>query len=182
MYPATASIAFAFAAVSSGTHGCNNSLALGEPFADITLNHTAELMMVEKQRAHSDKLKAREIDADGVMVRFSPSVLRSFARLEAMVHNSEHYDSDMLLNLQDLTSGKPISLDFALLEMVRLAEQAQNHIHATNDTRAESALDDLCNALAGDAPDKKPVTVLLLKARAARGNVLQETQGQRFDR
>jgi hypothetical protein len=123
--------------------------------------------MREGQGAHSERHASgvQKIDADGVTVQFAPGVVASFARLEALVHDSSHYASDLRLNLQDLATGKPYPIQTALSEMALITLETMKHVRATGDTRAEKALEELHERLMGD-PDPKTVTVLVPKMRA----------------
>jgi len=119
------------------------------------------------QGAHTERHTSgtQKIDAEGVRVQFAPGVVRGFARLEALVHDSPHFDSDLLLNLQDLAAGKPFFIQTALSEMALLTRETMKHVQATGDKRAEEALEELHERLMGD-PDPKTVTVLVPKSRA----------------
>lgn len=98
--------------------------------------------------------QGEQIDADRVMVQFSPEVLRGFARLEAAVHKSEHFSPDILVNLQEYTAGKPLSVQSALTGIAFFTKEAMEHVNATGDKRAKEALDDLIGNLLG--LNKKP--------------------------
>lgn len=75
----------------------------------------------------SNKVRAAtEINPDSARVQFGPEVVRSFARLEAMVHGSKHYDPDLLENLQELASGKNPTVHIALTEMGLIAGETMN--------------------------------------------------------
>jgi hypothetical protein len=118
------------------------------------------------QGAHTERHTSgtQKIDAEGVKVQFTPGVVRGFARLEALVHDSLHFDSDLLLNLQDLAAGKPFFIQTALSEMALLTRETMKHVQATGDKRAEEALEELHERLMGD-PDPKTVTLLVPKTR-----------------
>jgi hypothetical protein len=74
-------------------------------------------------------------------------VARNFARLEACVHDSPHFDSGLLVNLQLLALGKPACLDTVLPEMAQLARETMQHVQATGDARAADALLDLTSSM-----------------------------------
>jgi hypothetical protein len=105
--------------------------------------------MNSKQDSHVDrhKPKFREVNALDVSVKFSPEVARKFARLEAFVHDSPHFDSGLLINLQSLASGKSPCLDEIIPGMAQLASETMRHVQATGDTRAADALSDLISSM-----------------------------------
>lgn len=105
--------------------------------------------MTAKQDSHVErhKPKVRKTDAIDVSVKFSPEVARNFARLEAFVHDSPHFDSGLLINLQSLASGKAPSLNEIIPEMAQLARETMQHVQATGDTRAADALLDLTSSM-----------------------------------
>jgi hypothetical protein len=111
--------------------------------------------------------KGTEIDADNATIQFSPVVTRSFARLEAMVHDSPHFSSEIRENLQDLAAGKAFPVHTALTEMGLIAKETMKHVAATGDTRAEQALGDLISDVMGVGRDgdTKPVTLIAPKTR-----------------
>jgi hypothetical protein len=119
----------------------------------------------EEARLARHATRAQKIDADTARIQFSPEVVRSFARLEALVHDSTHYAPDLLVNLQELASGKHYPVHMALNEMALITRETMKHVHATGDTRAEQALDDLISSVMNIGSDPKPVTVLASKAR-----------------
>ena len=100
--------------------------------------------------------KAAELEADSVLVTYSPAVLRGFARIEAAVHNSQHFDSDILQNLQGYTGGESRTVQDALTGVALITEQTMRHINATGDKAAEEALDDLTCTLLGLNPSDGP--------------------------
>ena len=108
-----------------------------------------------------------EIDADTATIQFSPVVVRGFARLEAMIHDSPHFDSDLRENLRQLASGKPFPVHMALTEMALITRETMDHVHATGDTRAQQALDELITDVMGVGRDgdSMPVTLIAPKVR-----------------
>ena len=122
--------------------------------------------MRQAQGAHSERHGARtqKLDADTVKIQCAPELVRSFARLEALVHDSPHYPRELLANLQDLASGKPLHVQTALTEMALITRETMKHMQATGDKRAEKALEELHESLMGD-PNPKPVTVLVPRER-----------------
>jgi hypothetical protein len=123
--------------------------------------------MTEAVGAAKRLKKGTEIDADAATVRFSPQVVRSFAQLEAMVHDSPHFSAEIKENLQGFASGKPSPVHTALTEMGLIARETMNHVRATGDTRAEQALNDLLSDVmgVGRGGDTKPVTLIAPKVR-----------------
>jgi hypothetical protein len=87
-------------------------------------------------------------------------VLRAFGRLEALVHDSPNFDSDLCTNLQELSAGKPFFVQTALSEMALITRETMNYVRETGDTRAKKALADLHECLMTN-----PVTVLNTKPR-----------------
>ena len=92
--------------------------------------------------------KAAE-DAETLRVRFSPEVTQQFARLEAMVHDSNHFAPEILYELQDRAAGKPVSVRGTILSVAAIVRETMGHIAATGDTRAEEQLDSLIMELVG---------------------------------
>ena len=121
--------------------------------------------MTAAQKTHAERHAGdtQKFNHEDVKIKFSPDMVRCFARLEAAVHDSQHYDGDLLENLRDLTSGKPCSVQMALTEMSLITEETMKHVQATGDTRAKKALDDLQTCLMEDKI--KPFTVVVTKAR-----------------
>lgn len=122
--------------------------------------------MREGQGGHAERHASttQRVNADDVKIKFAPDVVRSLARLEALLHDSPHYDSDLLENLRELASGKPQPVQIALTEMALITRETMKHVHATGDKRAEEALGDLHSALTRD-PASKTCTVLVSNAR-----------------
>jgi len=102
-----------------------------------------------------------KIDAKTAKIKFSQEVVKSLGRLEALVHGSAHYSPELLKNLQDWASGRPISgVSMALTEMALITRETMKHVNATGDTRAEETLGELISALMGLGLDPNPVSVL----------------------
>jgi hypothetical protein len=100
------------------------------------------------------------MDADSARVRFSPDTARSFARLEAALSDSKHFDAGLLVNLQELAEGKTLSVHRALSEVANITRETMRHITATGDAKAKAALDEVITNLMGLGLDSKPVTIL----------------------
>ena len=122
---------------------------INESFCSNVPAISGEAAMDTKHSSHLErqKPKSKEMDAMNVSVRFSPEVVRKFARLEAFVHGSQHFDSGLLINLQSLASGKPPTLDLIIPEIAQLASETMRHVQATGDTRAADAFADLTSSL-----------------------------------
>ena len=121
-------------------------------------------MSREDSGKHSQRF--RKVNTEVTKVEFSPDVVTSFRRLEAFVHNSDHFAPEMIENLQDLASGKPAHLDTAMVTILYIGRETMKHVQATGDKRAEDALRDLASALNDNSKD--PVTVLALERSSAR--------------
>ena len=121
-------------------------------------------------KPHSDRVgrisKSEPLNPDLVRVGFSPEVLRSFARLEAMVHDSAHFSPEILENLQELASGKQYSVSMALSEMALITKNSLKHIQATGDKKAQEALDSLISNVMGLGHDETPITLLAPRTRS----------------
>ena len=89
------------------------------------------------------------MDAHDVMVRFSPEVVRGFARLEAAVQDSDHFSPEILENLRGYATGKAISVQRALTGIAFVTREAMQHVNATGDEKAKDALADLIDNLLG---------------------------------
>jgi len=55
-----------------------------------------------------------ESTGNDLRVQFSPEVTRQFSRLEAAVHDSEHFAPEIFWILQDMTERKPVSVRSAI--------------------------------------------------------------------
>jgi hypothetical protein len=123
--------------------------------------------MREQESALAEKHASRKqrVNADDVEIKFSPEVVRSLTRLEALLHDSPHYSSDLLENLRDLASGKPQPVQIVLTEMALITRETMRHVQATGDKRAAEALRDFHEALMAD-PASKTCTVIVAKSRS----------------
>ncbi len=123
--------------------------------------------MSDKSAAAKLIRNGTEIDADTARVQFSPVVRKSLARLEALVNDSPTFSPTLVENLHELASGAPYSVHTALTEMALIARETMKHVHATGDTRAKEALDDLIANVMGVERDgdTKPVTIIAPKTR-----------------
>jgi hypothetical protein len=106
--------------------------------------------------------RATEIDQSTITLKFSEDVLRAMRRLEAAVHGSKHFDSDLLQNLERLTSGEPIPVDHAVSEIALITKETMKHIHATGDKLAERAFQDFLDQIMTPI-GKEPKTITLLR-------------------
>jgi hypothetical protein len=80
---------------------------------------------------------ATTIDARGMCVNFSPGLRHAFAGLAAAVHDSEHFDSDMLLTVQEWAGGQSPTVHGMLISLPTIAGEAIRHIAATRDEKAQ---------------------------------------------
>ena len=108
--------------------------------------------------------RVSETDASDIMIRFSPEVLRGMARLEAAVHDSEYFNPAILENLQEYSTGKPISVPSALTGIAHFTREAMDHVNATGDNRAKEGLDGFISDLLG-LTDSSPIMVVNERAR-----------------
>jgi hypothetical protein len=115
---------------------------------------------------HKFTKKAVE-DGETLRVRFSPEVTQQFARLEAMVYNSDHFAPEILLELRDRAAGKPVSVRGTIASVAAIVQETMSHIAATGDTRAEEQLESLILELVGGL-GSDPVAVIGPKT-ASRG-------------
>jgi hypothetical protein len=107
-----------------------------------------------------------EVDGESAKIRFAPEVLQAFAQLEGTVRGSKHFDSDLLVNLQELAAGKDFTARAALANMGLIAQEAAEYINATGDKKAKLALAELFDVLSGMETTRNPVTVLAARKRA----------------
>lgn len=107
----------------------------------------------------------REIDGESARIRFAPEVIEAFARLEATVRGSKHFDSDLLVNLQEIAGGKEYTARAALTNMGLIAQEAAEYVNATGDRKAKLALAELFDVLSGMETTRNPVTVVPAKKR-----------------
>lgn len=114
----------------------------------------------ETKRHTAHARRATEIDKSTVTLTFSEDVLRAMRRLEATVHDSDHFSPEILENLQHYASGKPIPVDSALSGMVHVTQEAMKHIHATGDKLAERALDEFKTQMIAALGDEPPTITL----------------------
>jgi hypothetical protein len=119
---------------------------INESFCSNVPATSNEAAMDGSQGSHLErqKPKFKEMDALNVSVRISPDVARNFARLEAFVHDSPHFDSGLLVNLQSLASGKSPPLAEIIPEMAQLARETMQHVQATGDIRPSRRMSITC--------------------------------------
>lgn len=96
-------------------------------------------------------------------MRFSPEVTQQFARLEAMVHDSNQFAPEILSELQDRAAGKPISVKNTIMSVAVIVRETMKHVAATGNTRAKEQLGDLVSELIG-GPSSHPVALTGPKA------------------
>lgn len=87
--------------------------------------------------------KITELDPHAIKVQFSEGARNAFAELAAAVQSSEHFDSDIRENLQNLAKGEPTSVATLIMGFPAIASETFNHIRATGDKRAEAAWDEI---------------------------------------
>ena len=91
--------------------------------------------------------KAAELDARSLTIHFSPGMRRALCDLEAAVHFSEHFDSDIQRILQRWTAGKAQSVHDVLIGLPLIAAETFRHVRATGDERAQEAWSEICNQM-----------------------------------
>jgi hypothetical protein len=91
--------------------------------------------------------RVKEIHPDDLLIQFSPEMMRGFARLEAMVNNSEHVEPETLLTLQELAGGRHFILKESLFWISKIVQETSEHSHATGDERAKEALSNLMTTM-----------------------------------
>jgi hypothetical protein len=102
-------------------------------------------------------------DESDIQVRYSPKMRRAFARIEAAVHNSEHFDEGILENLELFTEDRPWSLQDVLNAIATVVHCTMEHVAATHDAKAREALTEFLVVL-GDEP---PVKIMQKRERGA---------------
>lgn len=95
----------------------------------------------------SHRRKLEKLDADSIKVHFSPKVKSAFADLDAAVHFSEHFSSEIRPILHGWATGKSPSVGEVLVTLPLIAEETFRHVRATGDQRAEDAWRELCNQM-----------------------------------
>jgi hypothetical protein len=87
--------------------------------------------------SHSRKLE--EVDARSIKVRFTPLVKSALADLDAAVHFSEHFSSDISPILHEWATGKAPTVHEMLTALPLIARETFEHIRKTGDQRADDA-------------------------------------------
>lgn len=116
---------------------------------------------------HSRKLT--EFQPDELRVHFSPELKRNFARLEAAVCESEHFDGAMLRVLQDLAEGKPTTVRSTIIAIAAVVQETGNHIRATGDEKAEELLSTIIDGMMPLKDGPEPITVVKNEIKKGRG-------------
>jgi hypothetical protein len=106
-----------------------------------------------------------ESRGEDLVVQFSPEVTRLFSRLEAAVHDSEHFAPEIFEILQDMTERKPRTVRGAILSVAAIVKEAAEHVHATGDKRTREALEDLIQGLVPEKNSTYPITVTKIPAK-----------------
>ena len=91
---------------------------------------------------HVEKLarKGREVDTKEFAIQFSPAALKEFKKIESAVRDSPHFDQDFFLNLQEITSGKPRSIENTLMDVAYLARNIVEYEKETGDSGPSIAM------------------------------------------
>ena len=104
-------------------------------------------------RSHSANVET--LNPLAVRVHFSDQVRQAFADLEAAVHFSDHFQSQILLVVQDFANRADVGVGEVIYSLPSIAEQTFRHIHATGDERSRTAWREVCEAL----PEEKGFTL-----------------------
>lgn len=104
-----------------------------------------------------------------VRVHYSPELRRQFARLEAAVHDSDDFPSEMVWIIQDKADGKPSSVQNEILGIAAIVKETMEYIHKTGDKKAEEALEGIIDGLLAVNPNSPPVIMTAKGKRAGRG-------------
>ncbi len=113
---------------------------------------------------HAGKQGRSEIEGNRVKIKFSTGTLKAMhALLDRMVEKDNEHDYDVTAQLESLASGKPVSVEQALVRFLMISQEVQEHAARTGDGKASEALDNLVSHLMGDTriPEKQLVTVLV---------------------
>ena len=115
-------------------------------------------------RPHAAKHSHLEIDGNRVKIKFSPGTLKAMQKLlDRIVENDKEHDYDVTHQLESLVSGKPVSVEQALVRLLMVSREVEEHAARTGDGKAHEALHNLESHLMGDTrtPEKQLVTVLV---------------------
>lgn len=100
----------------------------------------------QENRAAKHVRTSTPLNVDNVSVQLSPQMLRCLSRIEAAVHDSDHFDPDIKKNLQDYASGRPFSsIRMAFSGIAIITQETMEHVYATGDRHAKDALEDFIN-------------------------------------
>lgn len=124
------------------------------------------LSMSDQHRAANNILNDLGIDGESARIRFAPEVVKAFAHIEAAVRNSERFDRDRLINLQELAAGKDYTVRAAITNVGLIAQEVTEQVNATGNKKAKLALGELFDVLSGMEEPLKPVTGVASKQRA----------------
>jgi hypothetical protein len=95
----------------------------------------------------SHSRKVAEINANEIMVQFSPAVTKAFGDLEEAVRGSEHFDWDAHKIVKDYAAGKPKTLHSALIGLPSVAMATMEYVRMTGDRSAEMAWQDIAGQI-----------------------------------
>lgn len=113
---------------------------------------------------HAAKHKRLEIDGNRVKIKFSPGTLKAMQTLlDRVVEKDSEHDYDVTYQLESLVSGKPVSVEQALVQMLMVSREIEEHATRTGDGTAREALNNLESHLMRDTltPEKELITVLV---------------------
>jgi hypothetical protein len=83
--------------------------------------------------------KTETLNPKSVKLHLSDEAQRAFGDLAAAAHFSDHFDGLILSVVDDLASGKALSVEDFVTALPVIAEETFRHIHATGDDKAASA-------------------------------------------
>jgi hypothetical protein len=126
------------------------------------------LSMTEKHADSKHVRRETEVDGDSATIKFGADVQKSFSDLEAIVRNSPHFDSDLLVNLQELADGKNYSIRSAITNMGYIAQETMQYMHATGDQSVKALLDNLLEQVNGFDKGSSALTVIVPKRKQHR--------------
>jgi hypothetical protein len=120
----------------------------------------------KKSDTHAARLASGDsgVDGDSVMITFGHGVLQAMNELHQLVRGRhEKFDDDAAHILESIASGKPASVQNALVWLMSVSEEAGKCYAKTGDQNVSRALMEVRDALRGDSliPDAHPVTVLV---------------------
>jgi hypothetical protein len=103
--------------------------------------------------------KASEVEADSVTIQFGPLVMKNLVQLEEAVRGKKDFDSDAFFLLQCLSSGKPLSLDNALVDLLIVARETAKYEGKTRDIVPSMALSNVMQEIGEFRNHAKGITL-----------------------